>query len=103
MATEVVPLNQIGYKILITLVEDNAVVPIDTATVKQIAIWKPDGSTITGEASFETDGSDGQLFYKTIDGDLDVEDWYVYRAYVELPSGFKGYSDKGQFQVSALS
>lgn len=101
MATEVVPLNQLDYKVAVICTEDNTAIDISTASTKQIKIWKPSGELITGTASFETDGSDGNIYYKTVAGDLDEEGWYKFRAYVVVGT-FQGHTGKGKFKVEAL-
>ena len=101
MTAEIVPIGQIDYKILVTLLEDNVPIDISTASTKQIKIWKPSGQLITGTATFETTGADGKLFYKTVAGNLDEEGWYKFRAYVTIGS-FQGHSAKGSFKVEAV-
>lgn len=98
---DTVPLNQVNLKILVTCVEDNEPVDLSSVSAKQIKIWKPGGTLITGTASFETDGTDGQIYYPTVAGDLDEEGWYTFRAYV-TDGAFIGHSSKGKFLVEAL-
>lgn len=101
MPVETVSQNQIDYKILITVTEDNAIVDLSSATVKKVKIWKPSGELIEGTASYETDGTDGKIYYATVDGDLDELGWYTFRAYLEVGS-FIGHTRKGRFLVEAL-
>ncbi len=72
---------------VITITEDCLPIDVSTATVKTIYFTKPDGSTLTKTALFVTDGTDGQIHYSTIDGDLDQPGLWKIQAYIELGTG----------------
>jgi len=68
-----------GVSIVVALTDPSGN-PIDirTATSKKIRLGRPDGTSEDFDASFLTDGSDGQLVYTTTDGDIDqAGEWQV--------------------------
>jgi len=78
-----------GYGTVIELrfLEGNKVVPLQTATLKQIVLLSPDGTKSTKTAVFTTDGSDGKIEYKIIAGDINLEGMWHAEGYVETPEG----------------
>lgn len=64
------------------------------ATVNQVQIKKPDGTTHNWAAT--VDGT--TLRYVTVDGDLDQSGNFLGQAYVELPSG-KWHGERFTFRV----
>ena len=64
--------NDIGTVIYGTIADASGAVDISGATTKQIILLKPDGTSIQEDASFVTDGTDGQLSYTIQSGDLNV-------------------------------
>jgi len=77
-----------GTVIELRFLEGNSIVPLETATLKQIVFLKPDGVTkITKTAIFTTDGSDGKIQYTTIANDIDVGGTWKAEGYVETPLG----------------
>jgi hypothetical protein len=71
------------------------------ATDKQVIFKKPsDGEILTKNASFVTDGTNGQVSYTTVSGDIDEAGHWEMQAKVVLTSGtFK--SDTADFFVGA--
>lgn len=68
MAIEHIQKGGIGVRFIATITEDGATVDVSTATGpndKKLLFKKPDDSTETVDASFVTDGSDGQIYYDT--------------------------------------
>lgn len=51
---------------------DGSIVDISGATAKQIILLKPDGTSIQEDASFVSDGTDGQLSYSIQSSDLNI-------------------------------
>ncbi len=73
-------------------------IDISSATTLELIFKSPKGVVKTFTAGFTTDGSDGQIQYTTILGDLDeVGNWKI-QAYIVLPTG-SWRSDIGQFRV----
>jgi len=77
-------------------------VDVSTATSKKMLFKKPSGATLTVDASFLTDGSDGQIYYDSQVGDLDEAGagWEL-QGYVILtsPRAMTLYSKKDGFFV----
>jgi hypothetical protein len=88
----------IGFTIELGLINEYDPMDISTATVKQIVIQSPDGTTHAYEAYFLTDGTDGILYYETIGGELNQHGTYGVQAYIEMPS-FSGRSSIVEFEV----
>jgi len=77
-----------GTAIELRFLDGNKIVPLQTATLKQIVLRKPDGTTkLTKTAVFTTDGSDGKIEYVTVAGDIDVAGMWEAEGYVETPEG----------------
>jgi len=76
-----------------------SVLDISSATTKELVFKTPLGILKTKTASFTTDGTDGQIEWTTINGDLDeIGEWKL-QAYIVLPSG-SWRSDIGCFIVN---
>lgn len=86
---EEIHVGDIGAVFLITIKDSqtNTSIDVSGATTKQIIFQKPDGTLLTKDAEFTDNGSDGQIQYQTVSGDLDVKgDWKI-QAYIVIPSG----------------
>jgi len=79
--------NDIGTVFTITIREGTAPVDISTATTKNIIFKRQDQSINTVAGSFVTDGSDGQITYSTVSGDLSVSGEYCIQAKIVMPAG----------------
>lgn len=78
----------IGTKFLITMKDqDGDVLDISQATSKKIYFQKPDGTTLNKDASFETNGDDGLIYYTSVENDLTPEGTWQIQAMVVLPDG----------------
>lgn len=75
------------------------VVDVSSATTKQILFTKPDKTVLTKDATFTTDGTDGQIEYASIDGDLDAKGTWKIQARIVFPNGSKWSSDVSKFKV----
>ena len=77
MAKNEIRINDIGTKFLITVKDGDVVVDISGTgshvNNKRLIFKSPSGSTLDKPASFDSDGTDGKLYYTTVSGDL-VED-----------------------------
>lgn len=82
----------------ITLKEGGVVVDVSTASVKQIRFKKADDTTLTKDASFTTDGTDGKIEYTTVANDIDQDGTWEIQAYIEMGGG-KWSSDIERFEV----
>jgi hypothetical protein len=74
------------------------ILPLQTASVKQIKVQRPDETFFVKDAVFLTDGSEGVIYFTTAAGDITVEGTYYIQAYLELPT-WQGHSDIGEFEV----
>ena len=66
MAANEIQQNDIGTKFLVTIKDGDSAVDISGASTKQIIIKKPSGETLTNSASFNSDGTDGKIYYNAI-------------------------------------
>jgi hypothetical protein len=87
MTVEEIHEDDIGTKFLLTVKDGTSAVDISSATTKQIIFEKPDGTTLTKDATFDSDGSDGKIYYESISGDLDTAGTWTIQAKVILPTG----------------
>lgn len=81
--------------------EDDVVIDISSATLKQIWFQKADGSVSTKTATLVTDGTDGQMQYITVDDDLDQTGKWKIQGYIEIGSSRKVHTDVSEFKVWA--
>jgi len=67
--------------------ETGAIENVSGATTKEIIFKKPDGKNLTGTAVFTNDGTDGEIEYKTVSGDIDLSGDWKYQGHIVTPSG----------------
>ena len=67
-------------------------------SVADISTASTNGTTFTRAAVFTTDGSDGDIQYISVDGDLDGAGTWNLQAYVVTPAGTWN-TDVGSFRV----
>jgi hypothetical protein len=90
--------GDIGTKLLVTVVDDGVVVDIGPATTLEMFIKKPNGTILSRTGVLETDGSDGQMYYITVSGDIDAAGTYKLQGRVVLPGG-SYYTSTATFKV----
>ena len=95
--------NDIGTTFRVTVYDTTStgsltVADISTATTKQIIFRDPNGGTLTKTAVFTTDGTDGQIEYVTIDGDLSIAGTWAIQANV-VTSSSNHKTSVGKFRV----
>ncbi len=96
-----VQFNDIGTVFRLTILDqDGAVVDVSGASVKKILFQSPGGVLDTQDAEFSDDGSDGQIEYVTVDGDLDETGVWSIQAKVTMVAG-TWYSETKTFAVQA--
>lgn len=98
MAANEIHLGDIGTKFRCTIYNGSSIVDVSSASVKQIVFQKPDGTDLTVNASFETDGTDGVIYYLTVSGDLSQIGLWSLQGYIEIATG-KFHSDIKNFKV----
>jgi len=84
--------NDIGTVFRVTVYDTtktgtSVIANISDATVLNIYFRRPDGTSFTRTATFTDDGTDGQIQYTTVDGDLNQVGTWAIQAYVSTPSG----------------
>lgn len=87
MAADEIRVGDVGTVFSLTISDGSAAVDISSATTKQILFQKPDGTKLTKDANFATDGSDGIITYAAIAGDLDSAGYWQIQAYIVMPAG----------------
>lgn len=87
MANSNIHVSDVGTQFIITVKDAGAVVNLVLATLKRFKFTKPSGNTLLVNADFVTDGSDGQLTYTSITGDLDEEGYWKLQILITLPGG----------------
>jgi len=86
-----------GTVVNMTVTEDGAEVDISTATAKKF-IFKNRSGRVEVDADFVTDGSDGELTYTFLEGDLDTAGTWQVQAKVTLATG-EWFTEAQTFQV----
>ena len=98
MAAGEVHKSDIGTAFRVTVQDGETAVDVSGATTKQIVFQKPSGTSVTKTAAFVTDGTNGQIQYVTIDGDLNEAGKWIMQGYVVL-AAWQGHTDIYQFEV----
>ncbi|MAK37644.1 MAG: hypothetical protein CMC15_15910 [Flavobacteriaceae bacterium] len=76
--------NDVGTTLIGTVLDSGVAVDISSASSIQMLIKKPDQTTLTKTASFNSDGTDGKMKYVTISGDIDQAGNYKIQGKVVL-------------------
>lgn len=97
MASQV-HVGDIGTQLILTVKDDGAVVDISSASSLVIIIRKPDGVSYEKSGTLLNDGTDGQMYYTSVDGDFNTAGNYKLQAKVVL-SGATYYSSTASFKV----
>lgn len=87
-----------GTEFRISITDDGTAVDISSATELYIIFKKPDGEILTVSANLWSDGTDGIIYYNTVDGDLNQSGQWRIEALVNL-GGSVFYSSIGTFTV----
>ena len=98
MPANEIHLNDVGTKFLVTITDGSSAVNVSTASTKQIIIKKPSGSKLTKTASFNSDGTDGKIYYTTVADDLDEAGSHKLQGKVIISDG-TFYTDITTFKV----
>lgn len=98
MPADEIHIGDIGVQFLATIKDGSSVVNISTATTKQLNFRKPSGSILNKTASFYTNGTDGQIYYTSISGDLDECGTWSLQGYISMAGGTWS-TDIYKFQV----
>jgi hypothetical protein len=84
--------NDIGTLFKVTVYDTTntggqVIADISDATALQFIFQRPDDTTFTRTAVFSDDGSDGEIQYRTVDGDLNMVGTWSLQAYVATGGG----------------
>ncbi len=106
MATEHIQKGGVGVRFTATIKKKGVVVDVSTAdgaNEKKLLFQKPDGTTLTKDATFTTDGTDGKIFYDTEDATIlnPAGAGWEFQGYVILtdPRNITVYSERKGFIV----
>lgn len=94
--------NDIGITFTVTVTKQDGVTSQDISSATSLIIYliQPDGSVITGSASFVNTGTDGQMQYISQTGDLyQVGIYKIQGEY--MVGGNTFYTEKTQFLVES--
>lgn len=100
MAANEIHVNDFGTVFTVTVKDGSSAIDLSTATTKQIWFEKQDKSVLKKDATFVTDGTDGQIRYVIADGDLDTAGKWRIQAYYVNGAG-EWHSDTASFKVHA--
>jgi hypothetical protein len=89
MAKREFHVGQTGARIRVQMWEtvDDEALDISEATTKEIIMQRPNGSTVTKDAELETDGTDGIMYFDTIEGDWTMQGDYFFQGIVVRSDG----------------
>lgn len=74
--------NDVGISFIIIVQNGSSVEDISQYDTLQIIFTKPDGVTLTKEASLYSDGTDGKMMYNSQEGDLDTVGFWQIQGYL---------------------
>ena len=97
MASEI-HVNDTGTKFLATIKDDSEIVDVSSAISVTMMFKKPDDEVVQKAGVFDSDGTDGKIYYSTTVGDLDEAGQYKLQAKVVLSTGTY-YTDIYTFKV----
>lgn len=97
MASEI-HVGDSGTELIIRVLDDGSVVNISGASLLNMILKKPGGTSVTKSASLYTDGTDGKLTYTADPDDFDVAGLYKIQGQVTISTG-SFYTSQGTFQV----
>ena len=90
--------DDVGTTLLGTIIDDGSAVDISSASSIKMIIKKPDQTSSTKTASFNTDGTDGKMKYVIVSVDVDQVGNYKLQVKVVIGSATY-YSSVSTFKV----
>ena len=75
---------------------------LGAASTKSLLLADPDGNVVTKTLSFTTDGSDGQVEYVLVSGDLDEAGVWTLQLKIVNAGTYTIYTSEEQFEVEAV-
>jgi hypothetical protein len=98
MAANEIHKDMVGVQFIVTITDNNVVEDISSASVKQLWFKKPNGTLLTKDATYVTDGTDGKIYYTSESGDLNDDGTWELQGYVVQGSSI-WYTDIQCFKV----
>lgn len=90
--------GDIGTSFVVQILDENdAAIPLDSATTHNFRVRKPDGTYVVWAASV-TDAPNGELTYIVVSGDLDMPGRWRLEVELVYP-GWDGTTTVGEFLV----
>ena len=87
MPANEIHVGDVNTQLTVTVKDGTSTVNISSATAKYLVLKKPDGTTLQKNTSFVTDGTDGQMQYTTVSGDITSCGTWKMQGNVELGGG----------------
>lgn len=100
MAANEVHVGDVGTIFEVEILDGATPVPLTGATITDIIIKKPDGTSVTWTAVVYGDPLQGKIRYTTITGDIDQAGQWRLQVHIAIPGG-AWRSDIGCFPVYA--
>lgn len=97
MASEI-HVGDVGTQLIMTVKDDGAVVDISSASSLTVILKKPDGQTYTKTGILLNDGTDGKMYYTSVNGDFNAAGSYKIQGIVGLSGGVY-YTSISTFKV----
>jgi len=98
MASEI-HVGDIGTQLIMTVKDDGVVVDISLASSLNVIIKKPSGQSYTKTGTLLNDGTDGKMYYTSINGDFDAAGLYKIQGKVTINNAIY-YTSISSFRVS---
>ena len=91
----------IGTKLRWTVLDEEEILDVSNASIMQLKLLKPDGSSVTKPLTHITDGTDGRVEYVVESGVLNIAGTYKWQLYLAI-STWQDHSSKGHFVVGDI-
>ena len=92
-------IGDIGTVFVATVKDGTTAVDISSASTKIMLFRKPRGKSISRAGAFVTDGTDGQLKYTVVAGDLSEKGIWEWQVRIVFPTGSQWSTDIEAFEV----
>lgn len=96
--SESIRVGDTGTEFRINITDEGVAVDLSAATTIQMIFKKPSGETLTVDANLYTDGTDGVIFYNTVDGDINESGMWRIQTYIVVGAAIYS-STVGTFRV----
>lgn len=99
MAVNEIHVGDIGTTFRVTVVENDVVLDVSTSLTRTLYFKKPDETVVGQTAVFTTDGTNGQIEYVAVSGDLDQAGVWRLQALLTFAGGTRWSAEVGRFTV----